>query len=240
MRSPTASEILSAWESGLAGSRLRRSMGLLQAVAEAPLDDPARLSIGARDARLLALRRELFGSQLAGVATCPACDDWVEWSIDVDQLPSATAEIPESVSLELNRERVEFRLPNTADLEAVAELSEGQARRALLDRCLRGSGADDAPLPAATLSDELCEFITRGMAEADPCAELKFRLGCGCGHAWEEGFDIEAFLWCELESWAGGLLRDVHVLASAYGWTEGEILRLSPARRRSYIELVSS
>jgi hypothetical protein len=33
-------------------------------------------------------------------------------------------------------------------------------------------------------------------------------------------------------------LRDVHELASAYGWRESEILALSPQRRQAYLELV--
>jgi hypothetical protein len=35
------------------------------------------------------------------------------------------------------------------------------------------------------------------------------------------------------------LLRDVHTLASAYGWKEDEVLHLTPARRHAYLELVA-
>jgi hypothetical protein len=31
----------------------------------------------------------------------------------------------------------------------------------------------------------------------------------------------------------------VHSLASAYGWSEAEIVRMSPMRRQRYLELVS-
>ena len=44
----------------------------------------------------------------------------------------------------------------------------------------------------------------------------------------------------ELEAQAKRLLRSVHVLASAYGWSESEILALSEARRDAYVELVQS
>jgi hypothetical protein len=33
---------------------------------------------------------------------------------------------------------------------------------------------------------------------------------------------------------------DVHALASAYGWSEREILALSDTRRRLYLEMVSA
>ena len=37
---------------------------------------------------------------------------------------------------------------------------------------------------------------------------------------------------------AGALLHEVHRLASAYGWSEAQILALSPARRAQYLALV--
>ena len=35
-------------------------------------------------------------------------------------------------------------------------------------------------------------------------------------------------------------LREIDVLATAYGWTETEILRLSPWRRQAYLEIIQS
>jgi hypothetical protein len=36
------------------------------------------------------------------------------------------------------------------------------------------------------------------------------------------------------------LLREIEALARAYGWSEREILDLSPQRRHTYLELVSA
>jgi hypothetical protein len=47
-------------------------------------------------------------------------------------------------------------------------------------------------------------------------------------------------LWREIESMAGRLLRDVHALASAYGWHEKDILALSPVRRQFYLTLIGT
>jgi hypothetical protein len=35
-------------------------------------------------------------------------------------------------------------------------------------------------------------------------------------------------------------MRDVHQLASAYGWSEHDILTMSAGRRQLYLELVAS
>ena len=45
--------------------------------------------------------------------------------------------------------------------------------------------------------------------------------------------DAEArFLLRRLDGQAGQLLREVHVLARAYGWREPDVLALTPRRRR--------
>ena len=43
-----------------------------------------------------------------------------------------------------------------------------------------------------------------------------------------------------MEGRAKRLLMDVHLLARAYGWSEAEVLALSPARRRFYLEMVEA
>jgi hypothetical protein len=47
-----------------------------------------------------------------------------------------------------------------------------------------------------------------------------------------------SFLWSEIHSWAQRLLRDVHAIAAAYGWREGDILAMNPLRRQAYLELI--
>ena len=59
-----------------------------------------------------------------------------------------------------------------------------------------------------------------------------------CAHAWRASFDIVAFFWSEIDAWAERVLRDVHRLAAAYGWSEREILGLSAWRRHRYLEMV--
>jgi hypothetical protein len=53
-------------------------------------------------------------------------------------------------------------------------------------------------------------------------------------------FDAGSFFWSELGAWARRLLHEIHSLARAYGWSESEILTLSPARRQAYLELIGS
>jgi hypothetical protein len=77
------------------------------------------------------------------------------------------------------------------------------------------------------------------MAQADPMAEIRVTVNCpACGNESEETLDIVTFLWAEIEGRAKRLLWEIHAIASAYGWTETEILALSDSRRALYVEMV--
>ena len=85
--------------------------------------------------------------------------------------------------------------------------------------------------------DREIEEADEQLALADPLAETRVRLTCpGCGREWDDTLDLALFVWAEVESRAKRLLLDVHQLARAYGWTEGEILALSERRRRFYLD----
>ena len=70
---------------------------------------------------------------------------------------------------------------------------------------------------------------------------MNLALDCpACGAHWQSVFDIVTFLWGEIEDWAQRLLYDVHLLASAYGWSERDIVAMTPRRRRMYLEMVGA
>ena len=96
-------------------------------------------------------------------------------------------------------------------------------------------------LSSKSWSDKELDEIGEQMALADPLAETRLTLHCPrCENDWEEALDIGAFLWAEIEAHARRLLLDIHSLASAYGWSETEILSLSEVRRAYYVEMVQS
>ena len=90
-------------------------------------------------------------------------------------------------------------------------------------------------------SDQELEEIGERMAVADPLAETRLTLHCPkCEYDWEATLDIVAFVWAEIEARARRLLLEIHTLASAYGWSETQILALSENRRARYVEMVQS
>jgi hypothetical protein len=61
-----------------------------------------------------------------------------------------------------------------------------------------------------------------------------------CKRELQAELDIVSFFWTEINSWAMRMLREIHSLASTYGWTESDILAMSAARRQVYLELVQA
>ena len=79
------------------------------------------------------------------------------------------------------------------------------------------------------------------MADADPAAEKRIEVICpACGVLTMALFDVVSFFWAEIEAWVTRTARDVHALASAYGWREADILGMGNARRQLYLSLLSS
>ena len=93
----------------------------------------------------------------------------------------------------------------------------------------------------ASLPEQIVSAVIDRMAQADPQAEIQIALACpACPHRWSTIFDIVSYLWSEIDDWAQRLLMEVHALASAYGWGEGEIIAMSARRRHLYLGIVGA
>ena len=232
----SAARLLDTWEQGMGQPQALQAVALLQwARPDAERVTLERLTIGQRNAELLALREQLFGPELTALAACPNCGETLDLSFrtaDIRTAPPPAAVDGVGAEILHDGRRVRFRLPDTADLLAVGQVADAAVfRRAMLARCV------DTPLD--TLPEALLDKIVARMAEVDPAADVRLNLTCpACAHAWQAPFDIVSFLWRELDDWAGRTLREVHLLASAYGWREADILGLSAQRRQHYLDMI--
>jgi hypothetical protein len=242
MRALSAAELLDVWERGLAQSPPQRALTLLAlACADDPIERLAHWSVGRRDTHLLALREQTFGPQLASIAACPACGERLEFRIAASDIRATPATEPEEpLAIAYADFDVRFRLPNSLDLASLDPAADAETnRRNLLNRCVVAARHADATIAAAELPGDLVAAIAQRMAEADPRADVRLALDCPqCRHAWQAPLDIVSYFWTEIHAWAGRILREVHGLASAYGWREADVLALSPGRRQAYLEMI--
>jgi hypothetical protein len=240
----SAGDLLRLWEVGAAQHPLDRALTILAAAEpDQARRELARLPSGRRDARLLGVYARTFGSHIAGQGRCPKCEGRVEFSLDAHELLSVSAGEVGEAPLEEASEgfAVMYRLPDSYDLAAIAQLSDvAEARQTLLQRCILQATRDGAEVDPDQAPDGVVARVVEQMATHDPLAEIELALACPtCGQRWQLFFDIASFLWLKIEMRARRLLREVHTLARAYGWREADILALSPGRRQAYLEMVS-
>jgi hypothetical protein len=245
VRPLTAGEVLEVWERGERQAPAEQALVLLgAALPGTPRRALADLSIGERDACLLALRERTLGSALRGRTACPACTARLEFTVateDIYVAADAPPAAPELALAALGHE-LRYRLPTSRDLAAVAATcrSAEEGRALLLARCLLEARRDGSQVEAAELPEPVVLALAAGMAEHDPQAEVELRLACAaCGRRWSVFLDIVDFFWTELAALADRLVQDVHTLARAYGWREADILALSSVRRRAYVEMLT-
>jgi hypothetical protein len=238
----SAQDVLSIWEAGIAQSPVGRALAILAAASPGvPGEALAALPVGRRDARLLEIREETFGPTLNGVSPCPRCAERVEFTLEIPELHARVRPGAEAAEGEVHLEAwsLRYRLPTSGDLVAAAECGDpGGARRVLAGRCILEAQRGGAPAGAGEVPPEAISRMAAAMAELDPSAEVLLDFICpACGHAGQTLFDIAGYLWEEIQAQAQRLLHEVDVLARAYGWREADILALSAARRRAYLEM---
>ncbi len=234
MRAFGAADLLALWERGAGWHALDRS-ALLCAWArpELPAEAVRDLPLGDVAASLLRLHEANFGARVRCRVDCPGCGERLELTL-------APAELLQPAGLEPCEVEVaglRLRPPALRDLAAIAdERDVGRAARRLLARC-----AMDAQGDPATWPDDAVRRAEDALESIDPNADLGFDVRCeACGEHVTAQLDPGSLLWDRLDARARALLGEVHRLARAYGWSEGEILALGDARRAAYLSMVDA
>jgi hypothetical protein len=238
MRALSNADLLALWENGRRLHSLDRGVLAVRAsLSEPEEENVADWPLGRRNAVLAELHQAFVSSRLQGWTECSACGEKLEFALDCAALVERQRErSPEPIAANGGS----FRLPTSRDLAAVAaERDADAAAIRLLEACRIPDPSPDSP-PMEWTQVEL-EELGEKMIAADPLAEIVLGFDCPACHASrEQSLDLPEFLWAELESLAKRLLHEIHILASAYGWSEGEILSLSESRRALYLEMVQA
>jgi hypothetical protein len=240
VRPLSATDMLTIWEVAREQHPLDRALTVLAAALPSRTrSDLAVLGIGERDRLLLDLRERTIGPNLDGVATCGTCGARIEFQFKVAQVRLPFAPAGHVFAIDSGSGQWCVRMPNSTDLAAVVGAPNRQsAIRSLAARCVT-TGCALGQADQAT--ESALDLLGSRMNELDPQADVHLDLSCpACGHSWQALLDIAGFFWMELAAGARHLLSEVHALARAYGWSEADILALSPARRQTYLELIGA
>ncbi|MQA99731.1 MAG: hypothetical protein GEU78_05480 [Actinobacteria bacterium] len=236
----SAPVMLDLWERAEDLRPVERALALAAAGGTPPeVAELEALPLGRRDARILRLRRQVVGETLEAIAACPACAELVEFEVDAGALLARDGNATSPAPLEKQGFVVGWRPPDSRDVAAASGAADAAAaERVLLERCVAFADAPEGELEGPELPSEVREVLTEAMAAADPLAEVLVDLACpACETGFVADLDLAGFVWEEVRERAQRLLREVHLLALAYGWTEPEVLGLSERRRAEYLRL---
>jgi hypothetical protein len=190
-----------------------------------------RQPVGARIESLLHLCALTEGtSAIVAHLRCENCGEAFEIELPIDALEGHDAE-PMRIELD-NGRAVRMRRPTGEDL-----------RRWHVARYASRSEASAAMIEALCIDGRIAPEDEAALAEAvaarDPLVAFSASCTCpACGAEDDLPVDLESLALQRLAARQLGLLREVHLLASHYGWTEAEALAVPPERRARYLALI--
>lgn len=238
--------LLSIWEQSRGSRGAAWAVALIAAVfPHLPKDAIWGLTVVQRDRLLLQLRCLLFGTTFDCSASCPGCGECLEWqssAADLDLIADSPMDLGGASSslhrLSVRGALVVFREPTSADLERVRGAAD--ADRALLRACLLVVEHGGVVIAADGVTDAVLEQVAGALQARAEETLPSFDLACpNCATRFSRALDIAVYLNDEISRWARQLLDTVHRLATAYGWTESEVLAIPPARRSDYLALAN-
>lgn len=211
------------------------------------------LAMGDREALLLHVRRMIFGERIECVVQCPACPERMDFPLQVSELLVSETGNPkqryeEIFFLDGVRFRVKLRHVTGGDVETVVRNTPVPEAvvRGLLVHCVdwiyqeEEHGGEAVAVPAEQWPADLVAQISARLAELDPQAEIRLQLTCPvCEHSFATSFDTADYLLRELSERERRLHEEVHQLALAYHWSETDILRMTPRKRKLYLDILA-
>jgi hypothetical protein len=187
------------------------------------------LPVSSRIAGLLAIVRITVGGELLETTTLCECGERTSLDLPVDELLNMQGAANDVLVIDGT---LRFRRPRGSDQKRWRQTRDADPVTAMLrDLSL---DALEGPLPAESI-----EHIGDALEEFDPLTAMRVELSCPyCGKEQHAAVDLQELCLGELRQVRDGLIREVHTLARAYGWSEDAIVSLPPSRRRQFLRLI--
>lgn len=188
------------------------------------------LTIGERDQLLIRAYQTLFGKEIEVFSSCSACTCELELQVDLNELTALDSKVGGSSEIELHGKRLSVEPIRVGDLTRIRRIGHEH----WIDDKL-----SQAEIATKLISQaDRNEYAAR-LSELDPQADICLEFECvECHFSWIDPFDIASQFWLRFDATCTRLLAAVHSLACAYGWTETEVLAMSPWRREVYLNMV--
>lgn len=197
-------------------------------------------AIGQRIECLLLLAAGGWEKALSLVFKCQGCGQDLELDLTFKELSEVQREADqiETVGIDLEGTRVEFRKPKGRDQEVWA----GTIFQDELDAATRMiSSLAVTPDFSATLGQASVSEIERMFEDADPLVNFSCRVRCGeCDRLNDYWVDLMETALTMLRRIQTQLIHAIHRMASHYHWSEADVLAVPEWRRQQYLQLIGA
>jgi hypothetical protein len=199
------------------------------------------LTASDRDRLLAHVYSRNFGRKVQSTVRCVHCRELFDLEFDIEQL-ARVLDPPWPACVEALADRtfrlpmgVRFRLPTGEDEVWLSETcgTEPERALALLQRCLIE--------PQEGVSERELAAVEEAMEEIAPVLDLDLGAQCPeCRTKQPVYFSVQFYLLRAIQQGWKQTVREVHLLATAYGWTLQEILGLPRSQRRQFVQLIET
>jgi hypothetical protein len=220
---------LDLWEQAAHLAPVDRAVRTLAAIRNIDPDSAADWPVDERDLALIEARCDTFGPTVEFYVACPECSEPLETEFDLRRLLAEARDAP------LPRGAASgggpaLRAPTSREVARAARDSDPAG---LILACLAGPGEPGERPDLAR--------VEAALEQAFPLLNVAIDFTCpACEADFSRRFDAAAYLWADIERLSETLVADVHRLASAYGWSEREILGMSRRRREAYLARIAA
>ncbi len=198
------------------------------------------LSIGNRIDCLLLLATGGPDRALNLVYKCAGCGEELEIEITLGELSALQreADLVETVGVEINGRRIEFRKPIGRDQQDWSRMVFHDERDVAAG--IIGTLAVTPDFMESNVLESL-DAIEEALDEADPLVNFSCSVRCEeCGELNEYPVDLLETALGMLNRAQNQLIIAIHRLALHYHWTEKEIFAVPEWRRREYLKLIEA
>lgn len=196
-------------------------------------EDVRQWTLGRRLQGLLAVTAAGDVMSLTMRQRCMCCDEVLEIPIDLETF-TCEAAVGEFESSMPSGQRVHVLLPTGRHQQDWLHTG-GVTIRAMARDLIRSIDGAEVP-PDWEIPADWVEVIGDWLEQHDPLTALELLARCPeCDVEVTIELDLEGLLLEQLQSRQMETLREIHVLASSYHWSEREILEMPVWRRRHYV-----
>jgi hypothetical protein len=197
----------------------------------------ADLAVCDCDRLCAAIYGKYFGERIVGTVACRDCHEPFEMNFSLPGLLEslaarrpAMASGPDDQGIFTLADGQRFRLPTVGQQCQVIGLEADDAVAALLKACVLEGDPTHDPQTLGAAMEEVGGLLDPDLDAACP----------QCGARQAVRFDIQSYLFRTLGYERQFLNSEVHCIATAYGWSAGEILGLTREDRRDFVRLIQA